>query len=88
MKKPKLPWQTTHYIAGTVDLHAHSNLFTDRTTLIGPLLVDKDKAKYPSIAVQLLNLVKVVGLLVAVVYLTKRVLTPQENDYCKIRKAI
>ena len=74
-------------ITGTADSPAHSNLFTVRTTLISPLLGDRDRERFHSIAAQLLYLSKRMrpDLLVAVLFLIKRVLGPQQDDWNKLQ---
>ena len=77
-------------ITGKSDSPAHSNLFTVRATLINPFLGDRDRERFRSIAAQLLYLSKRVrpDLLVAVSFLTKRVLGPQQDDWNKLKRAI
>ena len=69
-------------ITGTADSPAHS--------LISPLLGDRDRERFHSTAAQLLYLSKRVrpDLLVAVSFLTKRVLGPQQDDWNKLKRAI
>ena len=77
-------------IEGTSDSPAHSNLFSVRPVLMSELLGDKDKERFHSIVAQLLYLSKRVrpDFLVAVSFLTKRVLSPQRDDWNKLRRAV
>ena len=58
--------------------------------MISPLLGDRDRERFHSIAAQLLYLSKRMrpDLLVAVSLLTKRVLGPQQDDWNKLKRAI
>ena len=77
-------------IEGTSDSPAHSNLFSVLPVSTSALLGDKDKERFHSVVAQLLYLSKRVrpDLLVAVSFLTKRVLCPQQDDWTKLKRAI
>ena len=77
-------------MTGTAESPAQSNLFSVTLVSLNPLLGDKDKERFHSITAQLLYLAKRVrpDLLVAVSFLTKRVLSPQTDDWKKLVRAI
>ena len=77
-------------IPGTTDFPAHNNLFRIRLTKDSSLLGDKDRERFHSLVAQLLYLSKRVrpDLLVAVSFLTKRVLSPQQDDWNKLQQAV
>ena len=77
-------------MTGTAESPAQSNLFSATLVSLNPLLGDKDKERFHSITAQLLYLAKRVrpDLLVVVSFLTKRVLSPQTDDWKKLVRAI